>query len=189
MLLWKSVEDEFAWEGSWRDVCVPDASLQSWHLTVSAIPTAGFVSCFDGASEFPEDVAQVLGRARDDGALWSVSAGRVGLNCHFFDESEIEFDLDPREVKGQSDFDSLLHFMQVVAKATAHCALLTPENMHDTPFIRVSPSGTLEHISTGGFFRQMADARAKVAGDEKPESTPTERRATKQRFRGGGDRR
>jgi hypothetical protein len=56
---------------------------------------------------------------------------RRRASCHFFDPSEIEFDLDPREVHGQAEIDGLLGVMQVLAAATGKLALMTPENMHD----------------------------------------------------------
>jgi hypothetical protein len=89
----------------------------------------------------------------------SVSAGSVQLNCHFFCANEIEFDLDPREVHGQADLDALLSFMEMIAVATAKPVLMTPENMHDSPFIRVVSPETAEYIPSLGMFEEMAKNR------------------------------
>jgi hypothetical protein len=83
-------------------------------------------------------------------------ASGVRLNCHFFDEQELEFDLDPSQVTGQVQLDGLLAFMRSLAAAVARTVLLSPENMHDHPFVRVAPDGECEYISSGGFFVEMA---------------------------------
>ncbi|MGC4064829.1 MAG: hypothetical protein QM784_09325 [Polyangiaceae bacterium] len=70
---------------------------------------------------------------------------------------EIEFDLDPREVAGQKALDGLIAFMRALAVAVNKASLMTPENMHDMPFIRVTPSGAVEYISSEGFFEQLAE--------------------------------
>jgi hypothetical protein len=154
MLHWESVKTEFVWEGSWRDVCVPGVSINDWRAMAAAILSAGFVNEFQtggAVARFPEDVAAAFARSPDSStSLWSVFADRVRLCCHFFDESEIELDLDPREVAGQSELDAVLEFMRVLAAATRKDALLTPENMHDAPFIRVPPTGAAEYISSEG---------------------------------------
>jgi hypothetical protein len=60
---------------------------------------------------------------------------------HFFGEFEIEFDLDPREVTGQPEFDDVVAFMGRLAAATGKVAVMTPENTHDAPFLSVAPLG------------------------------------------------
>jgi len=160
MLLWESVKDEFVWEGSWRDICVPDASLDTWRAVVDAARDCeSRFEAGDGGPKFPTEIAAVFDHASGSRPLWCISAGRVRLHCHFFDLSEIEFDFDPRQVTGQLELDAVLRFMGVVARSSGRCALMTPENMHDAPFIRVAPPGEAEYISSEGFFRQMAEAR------------------------------
>jgi hypothetical protein len=164
MLDWESVKAEFVWEGSWRDICVPGVSIDEWRAMASAIPSAGFANEFQvggTVTSFPEDVAAAFARSPDSSSsLWSVFADRVRLCCHFFDQSEIEFDLDPREVAGQSQLDAVLEFMRVLAAATGRVALLTPENMHDAPFIRVPPTGAAEYSSSEGFFEELSRGRS-----------------------------
>jgi len=163
MLAWDDLKSEFAWEGSWRDICVTETSIADWRAALEMIRAAGFRLKFtiDGAeSTPPADVLQIFGQPREGSFLLAVSVGGLWLNCHFFVESEIEFDLDPREVVGQPQLDAVVIFMRKLAGATQKWALMTPENMHEAAFIRVAPSGIVEYISTEGFFQELAAGRS-----------------------------
>jgi len=49
------------------------------------------------------------------------------LNCHFFQNDDIELDLDPREVTGQAQLDALLEFMRDIGRTTSASVVLTPK--------------------------------------------------------------
>lgn len=159
MLLWESARSEFAWEGSWRDICVRDVDLPAWRSAVEALGRRNPHSRFtlDGVEQqIPFDLNHLFAAGAEGRALWSVVVAEVTLNCHFFAEGEIEFDLDPREVRGQEQLDGVIRFMRTLASATARPTLMTPENMHEVPFIIVVPSGDTEYVSSGGFFEKLA---------------------------------
>ena len=163
MLAWDDLKAEFAWEGSWRDICVTDTSIADWRAALEMIHAAGFRLKFtiDGAESTPPDnLLQVFGQPRECSFLLAAFVSGVRLNCHFFAESEIEFDLDPREVVGQAELDAVITFMRKLAACTQKSALMTPENAHETPFIRVAPSGIVQYISTDGFFQELAVGRS-----------------------------
>lgn len=162
MVHWDTVKSEFTWEGSWRDICIRDIGLREWEAAIKAVKVAGFRERFmvnGETAEMPDDAAELFNETEENSVLWSVFVAGVQLNCHFFDRSELEFDLDPREVTGQAQLDGIVSFLLAVAEATESVALLTPENMHDGPFIRVAPSGAIEYISTEGFFEELARGR------------------------------
>jgi len=163
MLRWESVKDEFVWEGSWRDICVQEVSQSEWEAAMDALRKAGFEQNYtvNGIrAELPQDLTEVLKQVDGTSLLLSVLVAGVQLNCHFFDECEIEFDLDPREVTGQLQLAGVINVMQILAAATDRFAVMTPENMHAVPFIRASPSGEVEYISSDGFFEELARGRS-----------------------------
>ena len=163
MLAWNDVKAEFAWEGSLRDICVRDASLNDWKLVLDVLRREQFSTEFKVAgsrTELPEQVSDMFPQTADDPSrMLSVDTAGVRLNCHFFDENEIEFDLDPREIGGQAQLDAVIAFMKTIACATGKPALMTPENMHEHAFIRVNPSGISEYISSEGFLEAMRGVR------------------------------
>ncbi|MFT3928494.1 MAG: hypothetical protein QM778_38550 [Myxococcales bacterium] len=159
MLGWSEVRAEFVWDGSWRDLCVRAANLDDWQHVLDALRVAGFSMEYTVAgvpSELPLQVSEVFMRSVE-GCLLSVTTAGVLLVTQFFDEDEIVFDLDPREVVGQVELDAALAFMKVLACATGKDALMTPENMHDVPFIRVDAAGNGEYESSGGFFESRVE--------------------------------
>jgi len=163
MLAWDDLKAEFAWEGSWRDICVTDTSIADWRAALEMIHAAGFRLKFtiDGAESTPPDnLLQVFGQPRECSFLLAAFVSGVRLNCHFFAESEIEFDLDPREVVGQAELDAVIAFMRKLAASTQKSALMTPENTHEAAFIRVAPSGSVQYMSTDGFFQDLAARRS-----------------------------
>jgi hypothetical protein len=155
-LEWSQLRDEFAWEGSWRDVSVSGTSIVDWKAGLSALEQSGFATRDD--SQKQEASASNLREPFGDnlGQVVHFEVNGVELKCHFFVEGEIEFDLDPRQVTGQRQLDGLLAFMKSLATAVNKPVLLSPENMHESPFVRVSPDGECEYISSGGFFVEMA---------------------------------
>jgi len=164
MLLWETIKAEFAWEGSWRDICVPDVDLDGWQAAVRALEAsgrAGTLSFGENAPPTSVDVLRLFASQDRATALWSIEVEGVVLACHFFAQTEIEFDLDPREVTGQPKLDALLEFMKTLSSATGRFALMTPENMHSVPFLRVSPTGSVEYINSGGFFEELAGGQRK----------------------------
>jgi hypothetical protein len=152
---WDQVSNEFVWDGSWRDVSVADTNARDWQAGMSALRRAGFSSRHDddgsgsGTCELREPFSANHGTSVEFGA------NGVGLMCHFFDEHEIEFDLAPPLVAGQPQLDGVLAFMRSLAEAVGKPVLLSPENMHERPFIRVGPDGACEYISSAGCFVQL----------------------------------
>jgi len=163
MLAWNDVKDEFAWEGSLRDICVPETTIADWQAIWSLLRRLHVRYAVDDvATTPPNDVRQIFAQPRECTHLLAIRVADAQLICHFFDESEIELDLDPRRISDQGQLDALISFMADLAIATGRVVLLTPENMHDSPFLCVPPSTTVEYIPTGGFFREAAEQHAEA---------------------------
>ena len=83
--------------------------------------------------------------------LLSVRFCGVLANCHFFTPEEIEFDIDPREVVGQTELDGLFGFMSCLAEAVGQDVILCPENCSQTTVFRLRAGATaVEHQTFGG---------------------------------------
>ena len=72
--------------------------------------------------------------------MLSVQTAGIVLNCHFFNVTELEFDLDPREVNGPEEFNALITFMHLLADVCGKPAVLTEENWPAAPILRTRPS-------------------------------------------------
>ena len=65
--------------------------------------------------------------------------GDAQVNCHFFVEDEIEFDLDPREVTGPNQVEAIVGFMTLLGDVTGKAVTLTMENTPEAVIFRRLP--------------------------------------------------
>ncbi len=155
MLAWETVRNEFEFDGSWRDIYVFQTTMSDWQHMLNAVRKSPYqVKYFRGGqpTEFPIDAIHAFPLAEECDRYLSVTFAGVQANCHFFWDEEIEFDIDPREVKGQTELDALFGFMQMLADAVGKEAVLTPENFRDAIIFRARPgSHEVEWQEFGGW--------------------------------------
>ncbi|WP_155905012.1 hypothetical protein [Methylopila sp. M107] len=139
---WNRVKAEFAFDGALRDIYVLGTSHAHWKAAWAALreldppPVLTSLGC---SGPMPEnlDWAAAFGETRP---MLAVTVGRVALNCHFFDESEIEFDLDPRDVASRDDAEGIAQFMSILGEATGRPVILTCENVKHAVIARYDPA-------------------------------------------------
>lgn len=140
---WSIVRTNFECDGSWRDIYVLGTTLKDWSRIAEMIENAGYQLTFQGSwsgSKFPSNISVLFPRNLDSVMTsLTIDVAGVALNCHFFDVSTIEFDLDPRQVTGQSELDTILRSMTQISKALKKLVLLTPENRPESPILTVLP--------------------------------------------------
>jgi len=152
---WSLFEREFYRDGSLRDIYVLDATPQDWVEAARFLATAyslRFSGGWNGAT-FPSDVLTLFPKTETDLlSLLSIDVCGMHVNCHFFVDDEIEFDVAPEEVISGDRLDAVFGFMKGLATAVGKDAVLTPENMRDIVIFRARPGSDLvEHSPCGGF--------------------------------------
>jgi hypothetical protein len=139
---WQKYKDEFTWDGSWRDVYVLNTNVTIWQQFLDFLRSSGIPHSFGG-----EDNADFLGdleayfkeRSEHGSLILSIDINGVFLNCHFFIETEIEFDLDPREVRDEDKANGVFNFMEILSETLSLPIRMTPENMEETPIFEYTP--------------------------------------------------
>ncbi len=148
MIRWKICQQDFKFDGAWFDIYVFEITIKDWQSLFNVLQTSyEFSYSIDGElQQLPKQIKEVfLVRKSADPAL-SFPVGKILVNCHFFSENEIEFDIDPREVNSQIDLDALLIFLQQVGNAVHRPVILTPENGPKHPIISYEPElGRLQY--------------------------------------------
>jgi hypothetical protein len=148
-LAWDVVRDEFAFEGSWRDIYVLGTDIASWQRMLDGLRAAGYDLAYfrdKQPTELPVEAAQAFPLPGECDRLLSVRFAGVLANCHFFTTQEIEFDIDPREVIGQEQLDGVFGFMRCLSEAVGKDAILTEENCQEIVIFRVRPrQSAVEH--------------------------------------------
>ena len=138
---WDDVKEDFFVDGSWRDIYVLDTTFSDWQKVIDAI-WEKFSPNFliDGKpASFPDRVEQVWQIRKHATALLSFSIDGMRLNCHFFNDSDIEFDLDPREVTGIDRAHSLISFMEMLGRTSVKTVVMTLENLQEAVLFKYFP--------------------------------------------------
>lgn len=155
-IAWETVREEFAFDGSWRDIYVSGTTIADWQRMLTAIRSAGYRLTYfraDQPTEMPTNAGDAFPLPDECDRRLSVWFADVHANCHFFTVEEIEFDIDPRAVKGQEELNALFGFMRCLAQATDKEVVLTAENMPKIVIFRVSPGkAAIEYYAFGGWF-------------------------------------
>lgn len=154
-LAWDDVREEFAFDGSWRDIYVLGTDMADWQRMLDALRQADYNLAYfrnSQPSELPAEAAQAFPLPEACDRLLAVRFAGVQANCHFFTSEEIEFDIDPREVKGQEQLGALFGFMRCLAETVGKEAILTAENYPEIIIFRVRPGqSAVEHRAFGGW--------------------------------------
>jgi hypothetical protein len=134
---------DLAWDGSLRDIYVLNTNAADWDRLGSKLETSGFTLTHfvnGQPAPFPASLANHVTDPHRNASLLAVKlTDHLSINCRFFAPDEIEFDFDPRCVRGQSDLDLLLDFIAYVGQGLGKPALLTPENLPSTPILSYDP--------------------------------------------------
>lgn len=142
-LEWEAIAADFEPDGSFRDVYVIDTTVEDWQRLVTFIRQWGWWHAYeeDGhATRLPSDVREIFGRRSRVSVLLRLRPFRLlNINCHFFGEDEIEFDLDPREVSGQEGLDELCAFVRTVGRALERRVIVTLENSQEVELMAYEP--------------------------------------------------
>ncbi len=139
---WSKYKDEFACDGSLRDVYVLNTNVVIWKQFLDFLKSSGIHHSFRGedSTEYLADLAAYFKERSELGSLiLSIDVNGVIINCHFFTETEIEFDLDPKEVTGEDKANSVFQFMEIVSETLSLPVRLTPENTEETPIFEYTP--------------------------------------------------
>lgn len=139
MISWDTCKQEFEWDGSWRDLYITPASLDDWKAIFPLLRVQQDVEFLREACTVSLPQSLDASFFNDPRPTLRLRVGGVLVIFHFFTPDEIECDIDPREVTGQSSLDAVLTFMQQLGDLTRKRAVLTPENGLDHPIIGYDP--------------------------------------------------
>ena len=143
-LLWENVAADFIFDGSWRDIYVFGTDIEAWQRMLDGFRSSSYDVSFyrDGqACDLPQSVSDVFAAGGAATHMLRVRFDGVVAACHFFTLDVIEFDIDPREVKGQKEFDGVLAFMQLLSLFAKRDVVMMPENVQSVVIFRVCLDG------------------------------------------------
>jgi hypothetical protein len=139
---WQRIAGDFEPDGSLRDIYVFDTALSDWQRVLDALRTwepSPNLTTGGRPAALPDDVADIFAQSRQQRTCLAVIVSGVLINCYFFHQHEIEFDLDPREVAGPEQLAGLRLFMSLLGQAARKPVVMTIENMREAVILRHVP--------------------------------------------------
>lgn len=147
---WEEYRSFFNWDGSWLDLYIIRTTKDDWQRLLDFLRSRDFPFQFslDEECPLPQEAAEIFATWEHAVPLLRIQTDGPVLNCHFFTEEEIEFDLDPREVPTEREAEKLFQFIQALGKALGKAVRMTPENLQEKVLLEYDPEMDVWLIGT-----------------------------------------
>ena len=108
---WKKLKDKiYFWDGSWRDIYIPNTTEKDWNKWINFVNENYQVDWYNGKAEADQNkidfnvILEYWNGNHDLCSTAKIFIDKIQINAHFFDDQEIENDIDPREFKSIRTF-------------------------------------------------------------------------------------
>jgi hypothetical protein len=141
---YEKAKEFFYSDGSFRDIYAFNTTLEELDKFLNYVrPRLRKNSFSIGDKEvlLPESYKEILNEVakRNTNSILRIPVGESELNCHFFDSSELELDLQPKDFQTEGEWVELNNFLRGLAEAMNKEIVMTPENTPEEIFIRYEP--------------------------------------------------
>ena len=140
---WQAIALDFEADGLLRDIHVEETTIADWRYVwvLGFEEDVTFIFNVDGENaEPPRSVDEVFALRANHAVTGSYRVEGITYNCHFFEVSEIEFDVDPSEIADHDGADRLSRFIKRLAYLTGKPVRLTHENLPRAIIALLDPS-------------------------------------------------
>ena len=141
---WSELKKEIYYlDGSWRDIYVLQTNRRDWEKWVDYVNENYRVDWFNCKTEKEEQnvdfsvIEEYWNGAVDLRSSANVFVDKIQINAHFFTESEIENDIDPREFNSIDDHHKLINYLANLSKLLNKQVILTPEDTPETILMKI----------------------------------------------------
>jgi hypothetical protein len=139
---WSHAAEDFAPDGSLRDIYVRHVSADDWEsLYRWLIGTYPNVFTRDGIQIDPPPSVEFIWQDRAVAFnRLMLDVGGLRVNCHFFQSDDLELDLRPEEVVNEDRFAALTSLMEGLGRLVNKNVVLTYQNgKDDAVFLEFRP--------------------------------------------------
>lgn len=136
---WEDIANEFALYGLLCDLRIDETSLVDWGKAWSFLTRSDTDISFtiDGKpAALPQSVEEAFAIRKVHSVLASCVIDGIRYNCHFFDESVVEMDVDPHEIDSPEAAEKFTNFMTMLGRQVGKAVYMTPEGMPQYPIAR-----------------------------------------------------
>ena len=174
---WNDIKWIFEPDGSLRDIYVQDVTLNDWEKLIDFL-NSNYDIKFGEDKSNQIDKEYVIKYLKDEtGEMESkalkIDYDGINIHCYFFLPDQIEFDIDPKEIKTIMDFESIEKFMVSVSKTLKNQITLTGENSQEFPLFKIDFDKDVNKVLTEKEVKDLSSRQS---------SALTELSALKTRF-------
>lgn len=119
---WNQLKNKiYVWDGGWLDIYVQNTSSIDWEKWTQYVNQNFRIEWYNGKTENVEsridfNVIQEFWNGNHDLASTAkVFIDDIQINAHFFEPSEIENDIDPREFRSIDDHHKLIEYLKEIS--------------------------------------------------------------------------
>ena len=142
---WNQLKNKiYVWDGGWLDIYVHSTCSNDWKIWSDYVNQNFKIDWYNGKSErdeFKIDFSVIEEYWNGNHELCSTAKvfidENIQVNAHFFDDEEIENDIDPREFKNIDDHNKLIEFLKGLSKKLEKEVTVTPENCPEIVLIKI----------------------------------------------------
>jgi len=144
--MWEEISGWFDPElnGVLPDVHVPGTTIADWRRAIELVRAERWVTEYsigDAVADLPEQTEALFDRPDDESTLlrvWPVP----GLLANFFfhTPTQIDFDVDLRELQGQDRLDALCQFFKTLGRELRKPVVMTPEGIAELRILVYEPT-------------------------------------------------
>lgn len=143
-MTWSELQNKiYYWDGAWRDLYIFQTTREDWQKWVNYVNQNHRIDWYNGKTAKDESkidfrvVDEFWNGNHDLSSTAKVFIDTIQINAHFFMDTEIENDIDPREFESIEDHYKLIQYMTDLSNLLDKPVILTPENEPETALIKV----------------------------------------------------
>ena len=141
--LWENFErDRKEDDGALWGIYLLGTTLDDWAVAMQVAAERSDTVSFKGAwtgTSFPDDPTSLVAVDVEQESVMSIDISGAVLNCHFTAIDEIEFNMDPREVRDISHLEGIFAFMMALANALGKEAVIAGLHNQEYAYYRYRP--------------------------------------------------
>ena len=139
---WKNIEWIFEKDGALRDVYVQNATVSDWEKVVDLLNSEYKLTygVYEDNLTNKIDFGYVKAMFADETGEMEIKSATIDLNgiivkFYFALEDQIEFDINPTDIKTESDFYLIIDFMKIISSKLEKQITLCGGNQPEFPLI------------------------------------------------------
>ncbi len=142
---WNQLKSKiYVWDGGWLDIYVHNITRTDWQKWVQYVNQNYRIDWYNGRTERDETkidfsvIEDFWDGNPDLTSTAKIFIDNIQVNAHFFDDTEIENDIDPREFKTIEDHNKLIDYLKDLSETLDREVTLTPENCPEIILMKIN---------------------------------------------------